>query len=159
MMVAAVPDVARAYIPSDAAAFERMDLRLKTWGAWSRSGGIRPDLWDSDPPASGTILTRDDIADAWAMQCMIVRLPAIHRITLAVHYVHRHIEREPWREVNARLSRLARCAFESVPLISRQEYQPIRDRAVRMLILAEGILTNAVESVSSPSIQLSPRSP
>lgn len=120
--------------------FDRMDHRLKIWAAWSRHGGLRPDLWESDPGPSGVVLTRDDVWAAWKIQCMVVRLPALHRIVLAVHYIHqREIEHEPWQEVNLRLARLARAAFEKVPLIGRQEYRPIRDRAVRMLVNAEDV--------------------
>jgi hypothetical protein len=131
-------------------AFERMDHRLKKWGAWSRAGCIRPELWESDPPPSAEFLTRDDVEDAWGIQCMVMRLPQLHRLVLAVQYVHwREVEIEPWQEVNKRLARLARAAFEQVPLISRHEFRPIRDRAVRMLINSEDAMMSAIKAARS----------
>lgn len=129
-------------------AFERMDHRLKKWGAWSRAGCIAPELWESDPPPSYEFLTRDDVEDAWRIQCMVMRLPMLHRIVLAVHYVHwREVDCEPHHEINRRLAKMARAAFEKMPQISRHEYRPIRDRAVRMLVNSEEVMLAAIRPV------------
>lgn len=126
--------------------FDLMDHRLKKWALWSRVGGIRPDLWESDPGPSGIVLTRDEVWDADKINILVLRLPTLHRLVLHVHYILcRDIECEPWQEVNRRLAKLARATFEQVPLIGRQEYRPIRDRAIRMLINAEEVLTTAIK--------------
>lgn len=118
--------------------FARMDNRLRRWAIWCKSGA--PKL-DDNGNKIGQVLTRDDIADAWAIQCMVMRLPIEARMVIQVWYVHvgdiADQRMEPWQEVNLRLSR---AKVET--RISRDMYRPARDRAVRMLINTNNLTPN-----------------
>jgi hypothetical protein len=128
--------------------FDAMDLRLKQWGAWCRAGSRDPSMWESDANTSAG-MTRDQIEDAWRVQCMVMRLPIEMRMVCQVHYVSRPQELATGygegrlQEVNRRI----RSAGVHRRL-SNSEYFAVRDRAIGNLINADR-LTNSLKSVSS----------
>lgn len=130
------------------AEFDAMDLRLKQWGAWCRAGSRDPALWESDVNTSAG-MTRDQIEDAWRVQCMVMRLPVELRMVCQVHYVSRPEEFRTGEgegrvvEVNRRLR-----AAGIHRRLSGSEYVCVRERAVGNLINADR-LTASVKSVSS----------
>ena len=113
-----------------------MDLRLKLWSHWCRSGGLNPELWDTDV-RSPRQLTTYETRDADKLNLMIMRLPILHRITIQVHYVDRGDPdedgpREKWKEVNARMRRAG-----EYKRISKGDYTNVRTRALRIIINSE----------------------
>lgn len=129
---------------------DEMDLRLKQWGAWCRAGSRDPALWESDG-RNGAGMTRDQVADAWAVQCMVMRLPIEMRIVCQVHYVSRP-EEAITRQGETRLAevnRRIRAAGVHRRLAS-SEYYYVRDRAIGNLLNADR-LTKAIGVVSSRS--------
>lgn len=130
--------------------FDAMDLRLKQWGAWCRAGCRDPSMWDSDgTPGAG--MTRDQVADAWSVQCMVMRLPIEMRIVCQVHYVSRP-EESITRRGETRLAEVNRRirAAGVHRRLGGNEYYCVRDRAIENLINADR-LTKAVGLVSSRS--------
>ena len=113
---------------------DRMDLRLKNWAVWCRAGACDPTLWESDS-AGRAGLTRDQVADAWAVQCMVMRLPIEMRIVIQVQYVSRPVEREAGQgesrveEVNRRLR-----AAGVHRRMSGDQYRYVRGRAIGNMV-------------------------
>ena len=126
---------------------EAMDLRLKQWGAWCRAGCRDPALWESDTNTSAG-MTRDQVEDAWRVQCMVMRLPVELRMVCQVHYVSRPEEGRTGQgegravEVNRRLR-----AAGIHRRLSGAEYVAVRERAIGNLINADR-LTKAISRVS-----------
>ena len=113
-----------------------MDHRLKIWGFWCRSGGLNPELWETDEKSSRQ-LTTYETRDAEKLSRMVMRVPILHRLTLQVHYVYRGRSeqtepRQKWEEVNARLRKA-----EVDKRISKNEYMKIWGRALRIIINSE----------------------
>lgn len=135
--------------PSEAE-IDRMDLRLKNWAVWCRTGACDPTLWESDA-AGRAGLTRDQVADAWAVHCMVMRLPIEMRIVIQVQYVSRPVEREAGQgesrvdEVNRRLR-----AAGVHRRMSGDQYRYVRGRAIGNMVNGEALLTGARERVESP---------
>lgn len=137
----------------------RMDLRLKNWAVWCRAGCADPALWESDTTSRGG-LARDQVADAWAVQCMVMRLPIEMRIVCQVHYVSRPTEQLAGRgetrvdEVNRRLR-----AAGVHRRMSMGQYRYVRDRAIGNMINSEKVLTGAVSGVGCAFNWLGVRTP
>ena len=130
------------------AEFDAMDMRLKQWGAWCRAGLRDPTLWESDG-RDGAGMTRDQVEDAWCVQCMVMRLPVELRMVCQGHYVSRPEEFRTGEgegrivEVNRRLR-----AAGIHRRLSGNEYVSVRERAIGNLINAHR-LTVSKKSVSS----------
>jgi len=129
------------------AEFDAMDLRLKLWGVWCRAGCRDPALWESDG-RNGAGLTRDQVEDAWRMQCMVMRLPIELRIVCQVQYVCRPEEEKTGQGEGrvAEANRRIRSAGVHRRL-SADDYRAVRERAVSNLINADR-LTAVLKSVS-----------
>lgn len=129
---------------------DAMDRRLKQWGAWCRAGCRDPALWESDG-RNGAGMTRDQVEDAWRVQCMVIRLPIEMRIVCQVQYVCRPEEAITGygegrvAEANRRI-----MAAGVHRRLSADDYRAVRDRAVGNLVNADQ-LTTALESVSCSS--------
>jgi hypothetical protein len=130
--------------------FDAMDLRLKQWGAWCRAGGRDPALWESDG-RHGAGMTRDQVEDAWRLQCMVMRLPIEMRIVCQVQYVCRPEEPVTGHGEGrvAEVNRRIRAAGVHRRL-SADDCRAVRERAVNNLINADR-LTAVLKSVSCRS--------
>lgn len=128
--------------------FDAMDLRLKQWGVWCRAGSRDPSLWESDVNTSAG-MTRDQVEDAWRVQCMVMRLPVEMRIVCQVHYVSRP-EEAITGQGEARLAEVNRRLRKAGVhrRLGQAEYFPVRDRAINNLTNADR-LTTSTKSVSS----------